>query len=225
MLALEVLINLYPTKISLKLCQLHLLPPSEMKRYAFVPMEDDPAPVGAASSSATPSRKQRVRHRSRSRSPRRSKTKSIRQRHHQDAFEDRWGDQDPSDHEPEPERNPEPEARVSREPTPKRMKRSRSPEMSEEARDIAEREAFARRLRQRDEDRTKKVVEDRSSRSKDGLADHRRRLAEDLAARDAALPDLREKSRQEYFKKREAEKVALLRKAGGRGDPRTRERR
>jgi pre-mRNA-splicing factor ATP-dependent RNA helicase DHX16 len=37
-------------------------------------------------------------------------------------------------------------------------------------------------------------------------------LAEDAAARRAAMPDLREKSRQEYLKKREKERLALLRK-------------
>ena len=33
-----------------------------------------------------------------------------------------------------------------------------------------------------------------------------------MAAREAAMPDLRERSRQEYLKKREAEQLALLRK-------------
>lgn len=42
--------------------------------------------------------------------------------------------------------------------------------------------------------------------------EERRRIAEDAAARQAAMPDLRERSRQDYLKKREAERLALLRK-------------
>lgn len=78
--------------------------------------------------------------------------------------------------------------------------------------DLKERDEFAQRLKQKDAEKTKKLVEDRSS-TKDGKEVARRRaLAEDAAAREAAMPDLRLRSRQEYLKKREAEKIALLRK-------------
>ncbi|KAG5934181.1 hypothetical protein E4U60_004033 [Claviceps pazoutovae] len=71
-------------------------------------------------------------------------------------------------------------------------------------RDIEEREAFAKRLKEKDDGKSKKNQRDGDS--------SRRKLAEDAAARDAALPDLRERSRQEYLKKRETERLVLLRK-------------
>jgi pre-mRNA-splicing factor ATP-dependent RNA helicase DHX16 len=134
--------------------------------------------------------------------------KAIRRRHADDDFEERWGDEE---YESEPE---------FQESIAKRIKTDHGgEELSEEARaelervkDLEEREAFAKRLRSKDDDKTKKIVEDRSS-TKDGkVVAQRRLLAEDAAARSAALPDLRERSRQEYLKKREAERLALLRK-------------
>ena len=80
------------------------------------------------------------------------------------------------------------------------------------AKDQAERDEFARRLVMKDSERTKKLVEDRSSTKEGKEVARRRALAEDAAARQAAMPDLRERSRQEYLKKREAERLALLRK-------------
>ncbi len=80
------------------------------------------------------------------------------------------------------------------------------------AEDQAERDEFARRLALKDTERTKKLVEDRSSTKEGKEVARRRALAEDAAARQAAMPDLRERSRQEYLKKREAERLALLRK-------------
>ncbi len=77
--------------------------------------------------------------------------------------------------------------------------------------DIEESEAFAKRLREKDRDKTKTVVQDMTG--KDAKANVQRRLlAEDAAARATALPDIRDRSRQEYLKKREAEKLALLRR-------------
>lgn len=157
------------------------------------------------------------RERSRSKSPRRDsahRTKATRRRTAADVdFEDRWGDEEyVSEDEPEFE-----------ESASKRVKTDHSQqdeaELSEGAKaelerqkDIEEREAFAKRLKSKDDDKTKKLVEDRSS-TKDGkILAQRRLLAEDAAARSAALPDLRERSRQEYLKKRETERLALLRK-------------
>lgn len=78
--------------------------------------------------------------------------------------------------------------------------------------DLKERDEFAQRLKQKDAEKTKKLVEDRSSTKEGKEVARRRALAEDAAAREAAMPDLRLRSRQEYLKKREAEKIALLRK-------------
>lgn len=198
------------------------------KKYALLPMEEEdlgPAKVvekrkekrryGEKSSSSR--REKEPRDQSRERSPRReseNRTKAIRRRNAGDQdFEDRWGDE-----EYVPEEEPEFQESAS-----KRIKTEHDQpaeeDLSEEARaelerqrDIAEREAFAQRLKSKDDDKTKKLVEDRSS-TKDGkILAQRRLLAEDAAARSAALPDLRERSRQEYLKKRETERLALLRK-------------
>ncbi|KAA1479499.1 hypothetical protein DENSPDRAFT_161169 [Dentipellis sp. KUC8613] len=80
--------------------------------------------------------------------------------------------------------------------------------------DLKERDEFAERVKQRDSDRTKRIVEDRSSKDKGAAADaaQRRKLADDTAARTLAMPSLREHSRQEYLTKRELQQVELLRK-------------
>lgn len=193
------------------------------KKYALLPMEEEeigPAKVvekkkekrrhGEKSSSSR--REKHTRDRSRDRSPRREsehRSKTIRRREANDAdFDDRWGDEEyVSEEESE-----------FQESAPKRVKTSHTDdediddEERERRRDQAEKEAFAKRLRDKDADKTKKIVEDRSSTKEGNIMAQRRALAEDAAARSAALPDLRERSRQEYLKKREAERLALLRK-------------
>ncbi|KAJ1303147.1 hypothetical protein OPQ81_011348 [Rhizoctonia solani] len=84
----------------------------------------------------------------------------------------------------------------------------------ERLRDARERDEFAKRVRDRDRDKTKKVVEDKSSRATGAAAEaaQRRALADDAAARVAAMPSLRERSRQEYLSKREIQQIELLRK-------------
>ncbi|QRV92171.1 Helicase associated domain (HA2) [Ceratobasidium sp. AG-Ba] len=84
----------------------------------------------------------------------------------------------------------------------------------ERLRDAKERDEFAKRVRDRDKDRTKKMVEDKSSRSSGNTAEaaQRRALADDTTARVAAMPGLRERSRQEYLTKRELQQIELLRK-------------
>ncbi|KAK9348500.1 P-loop containing nucleoside triphosphate hydrolase protein [Lipomyces starkeyi] len=81
---------------------------------------------------------------------------------------------------------------------------------AEEARrrDIAERDELAERLRTRDIDAQKR--DDRSS-NENSEAARRRRLVEDSAARDAALPDLRVRSREVYLGRREQQKLEELR--------------
>ncbi|ORX35989.1 P-loop containing nucleoside triphosphate hydrolase protein [Kockovaella imperatae] len=92
------------------------------------------------------------------------------------------------------------------------------PEETEEERlererleDLAERDAFAERMRNREQDRTRGIVTDRSSRSQGGLeADKRAALADDAEARQAVMDDLRLRSRQEYLNKRELQQLDLL---------------
>lgn len=201
------------------------------KKYAFLPMEDEevgPQKVAKEkkhkprhrdrkersphSSHRTKTERERSRSKSPSRSSRHSRSKYAR-RPADDNFEDRWGDEEPPSNESEPEALPESEFQES---ANKRVKLShdeaKDEELSEGAKeerdrqkDIEEREAFAKRLREKDGGKSKKN-------QRDGESSSRRKLAEDAAARDAALPDLRERSRQEYVKKREAERLALLRK-------------
>ncbi|KAK3181557.1 Cyclin-dependent kinase catalytic subunit [Lecanicillium sp. MT-2017a] len=203
------------------------------KKYAFIPMDD--GEVGPQK--VTKDKKHRSKHRdrdrerdrddksrssrhrrdrSRSRSPRRShhdKPKSYR-KHDDASFEDRWADEEPASDEPEEEED----APEFRESASKRVKLSHdeakaneedlsdgAKEERERQKDIEEREAFSKRLREKDGPKSK-------NERYDGEASSRRRLGDDATARDAALPDLRERSRQEYLKKRETERLALLRK-------------
>ena len=84
----------------------------------------------------------------------------------------------------------------------------------EREQDLRERDEFSERVRQRDKDKTKKVIEDHSSRASGAAAEAalRRQLADDSVARTLAMPSLREHSRQEYLTKRELQQVELLRK-------------
>ncbi|EIN11644.1 P-loop containing nucleoside triphosphate hydrolase protein [Punctularia strigosozonata HHB-11173 SS5] len=78
--------------------------------------------------------------------------------------------------------------------------------------DLKECDAFAEYVRERDKAATKKLVEDRSSKGEAAEPARRRQLADDAAARDAALPDLRKRSRYQYLEKREAQRLELLRR-------------
>lgn len=80
--------------------------------------------------------------------------------------------------------------------------------------DLKDRDAFAERVRDRDREKTKKIVEDRSSKNTGAAAEaaQRRQLADDAEARGYALPSLRQHSRQEYLTKREIQQIELLRK-------------
>ncbi|KAI2605855.1 helicase associated domain-containing protein [Hypoxylon fragiforme] len=197
------------------------------KRYAFVPMDVDevgPQKVekkskhrrrdeNEKSSSRRDSHRKshRTRSRSRSRSPRpdtyKHKSKSIRRQGEKD-FDDRWGDEEPGS-EPDPSEDGRDEEPESKE-LPKRVKTRHEEDEdkndgaeSDTARDIAEREAFSKRLKERDGGKSK--TEGKAERE-------RQRLAEELSSSRAAMPDLRERSRQDYLKKRETERLALLRK-------------
>ncbi|KAF4120044.1 pre-mRNA-splicing factor ATP-dependent RNA helicase DHX16 [Geosmithia morbida] len=175
----------------------------------------------------------RDRSRSRSNSPSRrsssrrhqqsSRSKSYRSRRDADAdLDDRWADEPPSDgdydkgaasreDEPEFEESASKRVKLSRDDAENNNENEDDADLSDEAkeerqreRDLEERDAFTKRLKEKDDSRSKK--------DRDGPSSSRRRLAEDAAAREAAMPDLRERSRQEYLKKREMERLALLRK-------------
>lgn len=152
-----------------------------------------------------PSSSSKHRERSRERSPRKLEkpSKTIRKRNNEADFEERWADGSEE----------EEEEIEFKESAPKRVKIDKE-DSEEEARrkDQEEKEAFAKRLQERDADKTKKLVEDRSSNKEGTIMAQRRALADDAAARQAAMPDIRLKSRQDYLKKREAERLALLRK-------------
>ncbi|KAF3353581.1 hypothetical protein VDGD_00165 [Verticillium dahliae] len=195
------------------------------KKYAFLPMGDDelgPAKVTKEKKEKRSKhrhrdhdrndrdrgeRSSRRRSGSRSRSPHRPAKQQYRKRD-TDA-DDRWADEEPPSDMDDVEEEPE-----FKESAPKRVKLShgegdrdgdRDADLSDGAReelerqrDIEEREAFAKRLRDKD---------DGKSKPRDS-----KRGPESATDRLAAMPDLRLRSRQQYLQKREAEKLALLRK-------------
>ncbi|GFH17515.1 uncharacterized protein HaLaN_14170, partial [Haematococcus lacustris] len=74
-----------------------------------------------------------------------------------------------------------------------------------------EKEEFENRLRQRDEQRTKKMAEDASALTKAELREEKKRKYETEDEKKALLPVLRDISRQEYLKKREDAKLDEIR--------------
>ncbi|EEP76040.1 ATP-dependent RNA helicase DHX8 [Uncinocarpus reesii 1704] len=203
------------------------------KRYRLVEMEDDVSDQpGLAPMDAEKTKRRERNGDSRSRGDKEEKRKRGRdaegsgrhrsrklRRIEERDFEDRWGDEQvPED---EIERHDRAEDLVEgslgqRDGSPSVASVSSDADEGtkrEKARqrDLKERDEFAKRLAKKDEERSKKIVEDRSSTKNSDVA-RRRALAEDAAAREAAMPDLRLRSRQEYLKKREAERLALLRK-------------
>ncbi|GKZ33751.1 cyclin-dependent kinase catalytic subunit [Aspergillus brasiliensis] len=151
----------------------------------------------------------------------RPRTKKVRRRNVDD-FDDRWGDEEIPDDElyeddeqaGEFEESPSKRTRLEDGSASPRSNASEEldPETKKEQdrkRDLEERDEFAKRLAKKDDGRTKKIVEDRT---RSGEAARRRALADDASARAAVMPDLRLRSRQEYLKKRETERLALLRR-------------
>lgn len=130
-------------------------------------------------------------------------------------FEDRWGDEKYSSSDEEPAQDrilkklPSPSSKASYDEESDMGEETKKER--ERERDLKERDEFAKRLISKDRSQTKKLVEDRSS-TRDSDVARRRALAEDAKARAVAMPDLRLRSRQEYLKKREAERLVLLRK-------------
>jgi pre-mRNA-splicing factor ATP-dependent RNA helicase DHX16 len=148
------------------------------------------------------------------------RSKKLRRRDADD-FEDRWGDEEIPDEVYEEEQMPadegSPSKRVRLEDGSASPARSAPPadldpqakEEAERQRDLEERDEFARRLAEKDDGKSKKIVEDRT---REGEAARRRALADDASARASVMPELRMRSRQEYLKKRETERLALLRR-------------
>ncbi|KAI9675587.1 MAG: hypothetical protein M1817_000953 [Caeruleum heppii] len=143
--------------------------------------------------------------------------KNIRRRDDLSDTDDRWADEEfiETENEPEAEFHESPAKRVRLDPDVDH--KSPEPDDTTKAerardRDLRERDEFANRLKSKDDEKTKKLVEDRSSTKEGKQAAQRRALAEDAAKREAAMPDLRLRSRQDYLKKREELQLALLRK-------------
>ncbi|KAJ0385831.1 hypothetical protein COL922a_005535 [Colletotrichum nupharicola] len=195
------------------------------KKYAFLPMEDDevgPTKVVKEKKKHKSRRRDRSRERERDRdrsertSRRRSRSRSparpSKQYRKRDTDnDDRWADEDPPseveeevDEEPEFQESASKRVKLSHDDRDRERDRERDEDLSDGAReelerqrDIEEREAFAKRLKDKDDKRSK--------------GSDSRRLP-DAADRKATMEDLRMKSRQKYLGKREAEKLALLRK-------------
>ncbi|KAI5305281.1 hypothetical protein KEM56_004818 [Ascosphaera pollenicola] len=201
------------------------------KRYALVEMEDEAEQIAAAPTVDSASRRadrdsgrhdrrkdEQHRKRGRNRESRDEPSRKSRRRDDR-TFEERWGDEEYSEEEEEEEREEGEKDSYQRKDSQRSRSRSlshESEELDEEEkkererkRDLAERDKLAQRLANKDSASSKKVVE---SSARDSEVARRRALAEDAKARAAAMPDLRMRSRQEYLKKREAERLALLRK-------------
>ncbi|KAL8727272.1 MAG: hypothetical protein Q9166_006153 [cf. Caloplaca sp. 2 TL-2023] len=197
------------------------------KKYQLLEMEDElePSKVAKVEKAERKSRRpkeerdrdgnKRREDEARSRDEGGHRHKKLRRKEDAADFDDRWGDEEYLEEEEFPE-SPSKRRQLS---NGSAYPGGSEDEHDEDAkaerarkRDLAERDEFAKRLNKKDAEKTKKIVEDRSSTKEGKEVARRRALAEDAAARDAAMPDLRERSRQEYLKKREAEKLALLRK-------------
>ncbi|KAJ5102910.1 hypothetical protein N7532_003439 [Penicillium argentinense] len=150
----------------------------------------------------------------------RPRTKKLRRKDLQD-FEDRWGDEEI----PEDELYDDADQDEFEDPPSKRTRledgsaspRSVSPaddldpqtkQELERQKDLRERDELAKRLASKDDNKSKKIVEDRT---RDGEAARRRALADDVGARASVMPDLRMRSRQDYLQKREMERLVILR--------------
>lgn len=192
-------------------------PKEGKKKYTLLEMEDDMPPPPPTTSSSKPEKSSRKHHRderSRSRERRhrrdRDDRKRIRRRDDDD-LEDRWADEEEEEEDEEQVKTSAPKkGRMHHGSASPRSATGRDvPSEDEEERDRKERQAFEKRLKDKDDRSSKKVTE--SFKDKKDL-DRRRALADDPAKRNAELQDIRLRSRQDYLKKREAQELALLRK-------------
>ncbi|KAL9027899.1 MAG: hypothetical protein Q9180_007257, partial [Flavoplaca navasiana] len=196
------------------------------KKYQLLEMEDELEPPKVAKAEKVEKKSRRPkeepdrekdgrRDSGRDRDEERHRHRKLRRKEEASDYDDRWGDEEFIEEEEFAE-SPSKRRRLSdRSPSPRGSEDDLDDDAKAERareRDLTERDEFAKRLNKKDAEKTKKIVEDRSSTKEGKEVARRRALAEDMIARDAAMPDLRERSRQEYLKKREAERIALLRK-------------
>ncbi|XP_048376075.2 pre-mRNA-splicing factor ATP-dependent RNA helicase DHX16 isoform X1 [Stegostoma tigrinum] len=101
--------------------------------------------------------------------------------------------------------------KMARNPSPRKLSGSEEEEWEKEEKDrlkdLEERDAFAERIKQRDKDRTRNILE-RSDKKAYEEAQKRLKMGEE--DRRAMIPELRKKSRWEYLGKREQEKLEDL---------------
>lgn len=117
--------------------------------------------------------------------------------------------------EEEPSRSNGTSRRKSRSPSRSDSEHEETPEEyaarkeAERLRDLAERDEFDRRMKEKDKQKSgAKIVEDRTLTAEQRA---RKALQEDAEKAAAAMPNLRDYSRQEYLKKREQQRIDLLR--------------
>lgn len=189
---------------------------AQKKKYALVELEvsGDEAPPQPAKKEVDGVKdgKERRRHdreRRRSRSRERHSKKS-RRREDED-FERRWGDEE--DLEEADEEFASPPAKRKKLENGSVSPRPASPapeeEVDEEEQDRRERIEFEKRLRSKDTESTKKLVEDHSSKREQDDAERRAKAGK---LSEEEMKALRLRSRQEYLKKRSAQELALLRR-------------
>ena len=90
---------------------------------------------------------------------------------------------------------------MSRRREPSSGSESLDSEEEERRKDIKERDAFSKRLKEKDESKTRKIVEASSS-AKKAVEEAAKRAKLDSKDRDSIVPKLREQSRRDYLKKR-----------------------
>ena len=188
-------------------------PKETKKKYALVEMdveEDDVTPKSEQirngdGEKKSKHRSDKARRRSRSRD---GTSKKIRRRVDGD-FDDRWGDEEVEAGEEYPS-PPAKRARVDDESASSRQQSpAPEPEEDQEERDRREKKEFEKRLKNRDSESTKKLIEDRSSQREQADAE-RRAQAGKLSEQE--MKALRLRSRQDYLQKRSAQELLLLRK-------------
>ena len=147
------------------------------KKYALLPMEDEEmGPTKVV----------------KKKEKRRQKHTSIRRK---DDNTDRWDDE--SVHSEEEDFQESASKRVKTTHTEDELSEAEQ----ERRRDQEEKDAFTKRLRMKDADKTKNITEASTKEQRSLLPNNN----------PAAVSDLRERSRQDYLQKREAERLALLR--------------
>ena len=190
-------------------------PKEARKKYALVDMEVEdealaPEPK-AVNGDRDRERKSKHRHewdRRRSRSRDRH-DKKLRRRGNEE-FDDRWGDEEDEDEAGEFASPPAKRIRLDDgSASPWTASQTSEAVEDEEERDRRERVEFEKRLRNRDSESTKKLVEDRSSHREEADAERRAKAGR---LTEHEMKALRLRSRQDYLKKRSAQELALLRK-------------